>query len=52
MKAEWHLKKLLFFSLIKSAHMYDKKTLVELLSSPTIGCTLEKEAQAIISYNI
>lgn len=41
-----------FFSLIKSAHMYDKKILVELLSSPTIGCTLEKEAQAIISYNI
>jgi hypothetical protein len=27
------------FSLIKSAHMYNKKTLEELLSSSTIGCT-------------
>jgi hypothetical protein len=27
------------FSLIKSAQMYNKKILVELLSSHTIGCT-------------
>lgn len=39
MEAEWHLKKLLFFSLIKSAQMYNKNFFVELLSSPTIGCT-------------